>query len=463
MVCAHTHTDAHTRLTVCKVPEATVNDVNAAVAAAKAAQPAWAKSSPDDRAKCFKKLAELLRANSDELAHLEAISMGRPVKGYFDAYAAAEEFEHYAQAWSNIQGQASINTPGFLTMTLRQPFGVVANIIPWNVPVLFLSHKCAPALITGNAIVLKSSEKAPLTSARVAELVVEAGFPPGVFNIISGHGTPSGATLASHMDVRVLSFTGSCRTGRLIQEAAAKSNLKKVVLELGGKSPALIFEDANLDKAVGDTSNSIQFNSGQVCMANSRVYVQKSIAPKFIEAFKAHLAKATHGDPTKTDTVMGPQADEVQYRNVTSYLAEGKKSATLALGGAGKLDSMNGYFVEPTVFVDVPEGARIQKEEIFGPVANINTFETEEEAIRKANDTEFGLYAAVYTKDIDRAVRVATALESGYVGVNCTSPQTARDLPFGGYKASGQGREGYLHSMNNFLETKSIMISIAEH
>lgn len=444
------------------MPEASADDVNAAVAAAKAAQPAWAKASPDERAKCFKKLAALLRANSDELAHLEAVSMGRPVNGYFDAYAAAAEFEYYAEAWAQIQGQASINTPGFLTMTLRQPFGVVAAIIPWNVPVLFLAHKCGPALVTGNTVVLKSSEKAPLTSAKVAELVVEAGFPPGVFSVLSGHGTPSGAMLSSHMDVRALSFTGSCRTGRAIQEAAAKSNLKKVVLELGGKSPALIFEDANLDKAVRDTCNSVQWNSGQVCMANSRIYVQKSIAPKFVEAFKAHFGKATHGDPTKPDTVMGPQADEVQYKNVTAYLAEGKKSATLALGGTGKLDTMNGYFVEPTVFVDVPEDARIQKEEIFGPVANINTFETEQEALRKANDTEFGLYASVYTKDIDRAVRVAKALESGYVGVNCTSPQTARDLPFGGYKASGQGREGYLHSMDNFLETKSVIISIAE-
>lgn len=451
-----------TREKVADVPEATADDVNAAVAAAKAAQPAWAKSSPDERAKCFKKFAALLREHSDELAHLEAISMGRPVAGYFDAYAAASEFEHYAEAWASIQGQASVNTPGFLTMTLRQPFGVVAAIVPWNVPILFLGHKCAPSLITGNTVVLKSSEKAPLTSAKVAELVGEAGFPPGVFNIISGHGVPSGAALSSHMDVRALSFTGSCRTGRLIQEAAAKSNLKKVVLELGGKSPSLIFEDANLEKAVKDTAHSLQWNSGQVCMANSRIYVQKSIAPKFIEAFKTHFAKVNHGDPTKKETDMGPQADEMQYKNVTNYLEEGKKSATLALGGTGKLETMNGYFVEPTVFLDVPEDAKIQKEEIFGPVANINTFETEAEALKKANDTEFGLYASVYTRNIDRAIRVAKALESGYVGVNCTSPQTARDLPFGGYKASGQGREGYLHSMDNFLETKSVIISIAE-
>lgn len=433
------------------------------MAAAKAAQPAWANASPDVRGACFRKFANLLRQHSDELAHLEAISMGRPVTGYFDAFAAAAEFEHYAEAWTSIQGQASINTPGFLTMTLRQPYGVVAAIIPWNVPILFLGHKCAPSLMTGNTVILKSSEKAPLTSAKVAELVGEAGFPPGVFNIISGHGMPSGAMLSSHMDIGALTFTGSCRTGRLIQEAAAKSNLKKVVLELGGKSPAIIFEDANIEKAVRETSSSMQWNSGQVCMANSRIYVQKSVAARFIETFKKQFADVKHGDPTEPGTTMGPQADEVQYKNVTGYLEEGKRTATLALGGSGKLDTMNGYFVEPTIFLDVAEDAKIQKEEIFGPVANINTFETEAEALAKANDTEFGLYASVYTKDIDRAIRVAKGLESGYVGVNCTSPQTARDLPFGGYKASGQGREGYLHSMDNFLETKSVIISIAEN
>jgi aldehyde dehydrogenase (NAD+) len=393
---------------------------------------------------------------------MEAISMGRPVGGYFDAHAAAAQFDHYAESWCHIQGQASVNTPGYLTMTLRQPFGVVAAIIPWNVPLLFLGQKCAPALITGNTVVLKSSEKAPIACARVAELIVEAGFPPGVFNVLSGHGMPSGAALSRHMNVRALTFTGSSRTGRLIQEAAAKSNLKKVTLELGGKSPALIFADANIEKAVKDTTYSLQWNSGQVCMANSRIYVQKSIAPAFIKAFTKQFADVKQGDPTDKGTNVGPQADEVQYRNIMNYVEEGKKSGTLALGGNGKLESTNGFFVEPTVFLNTAEDARIQKEEIFGPVANINTFETEEEAIRKANDTEFGLYASVYTANIDRAVRVAKALESGYVGVNCTSPTSARDLPFGGYKSSGQGREGWLVSMNNFLEEKSVIISIEE-
>ncbi len=443
------------------VPEASEQDANAAVAAAKAAFPAWSAMDPADRAASFKKLASLIRANSSELARLEAISMGRPTGQYIDGYAAAGHFDHYAEAWASIQGQASVNTPGFVTMTLRQPMGVVAAIIPWNVPLLFFASKAAPALIAGNTVVLKSSEKAPLTVARVAELVIEAGFPPGVFNVLSGHGLPSGAVLARHMDVRALSFTGSGRTGRLIQEMAAQSNLKKVTLELGGKSPAIIFADADMDRAVAETVNSIQWNAGQVCMANSRIYVERSATKAFSEAFTRRFGQVVAGNPLIDGVNHGPQADEVQYKSVMAYIEEGKTAGgELALGGKGNLDTMGGYFVEPTVFLETPEQARIMKEEIFGPVVNIGSFDTEAEAVAAANDTEYGLYAAVYTKDISRALRIAKALESGYVGVNCTSPSTGRDMPFGGYKGSGQGREGWLHSLDNFLETKSIMIKV---
>ncbi|KAJ0120461.1 ldehyde dehydrogenase [Diaporthe amygdali] len=443
------------------VPEATADDANAAVASAKAAFPSWSETDPAKRGSYLKKLASLIQSHNEELAILEAQSMGKPVTGFFDAHAAASKYEHYAAAWPQIKGESSLNTPGHISVTFRQPYGVVAVIIPWNVPLLFFASKSAPALIAGNTVVLKTSEKAPLAAAKVAELIKEAGFPPGVFNVISGHGNPSGSVLSSHMDVRALSFTGSARTGRLIQEAAAKSNLKKVILELGGKSPALIFEDADLNKAVVDTSHSIQTNSGQVCMANSRVYVQKSVAPKFIEAFQKKFAHITAGDPTKKETDHGPQADGVQYSNVMKYIEEGKSAGgSLAMGGNGKLDSLGGYFIEPTVFLDTPEDSKFMKEEIFGPVVNISTFETEEEAIKVANDTEFGLYAAVYTKDIDRAMRVAKALESGYVGVNCTSPSNARDMPFGGYKSSGQGREGGNYSLDNFLEVKTVLIEL---
>lgn len=263
------------------------------------------------------------------------------------------------------------------------------------------------------------------------------------------------------MDVRVLSFTGSGRTGRLIQAAAAKSNLKNVILELGGKSPAVIFPDANLDRAVKETMHSIRWNSGQVCMANSRIYVHESVASSFVEKFQKTFADVKSGDPLLPSTTHGPQADALQYKQIQTYIEEGKTAGKLSMGGEPS-GHKNGFFVPPTVFLDTPEDARVMKEEIFGPVVLINTFRDEEEVVAKANDTEYGLYAAVYTKDVSRALRVAKKLESGSVGVNCTSPTTAPDMPFGGYKASGIGREGWTVSIDNYLETKSVFIRVDE-
>lgn len=434
--------------------------MDTAVAAAKAAFPSWSATGPRSRGAPLKKLAALIRQHNDSFARLEAISMGRPLRDYFEGHASAAELDYYSEAWSNVQGRSTLNKPGFVGMTLRQPFGVAAVIIPWNVPLLFFVKKAAPALIAGNTVVLKSSEKAPLVAARVAELIVEAGFPPGVFNVLSGHGVPAGKAMAAHMDVRVLSFTGSGRTGKKIQELAARTNLKKVVLELGGKSPAIVFDDADLEDTAVQTVRGIQFNSGQICMANSRIYVQEGVASAFVKAFNEKFAAYKAGDPTKEGVQHGPQVDEVQYRAVMSYIEEGKSAGKVALGGEGQLEAMGGYFVQPTVFLDTAEDARVMKEEIFGPVVHINTFKTEEEAIAKANDTEFGLYASVFTQDIGRALRVAKAVDSGYVSVNATSPTTAEDLPFGGYKVSGQGREGRVESLDNFLETKSVLIRI---
>ncbi|ETN46372.1 uncharacterized protein HMPREF1541_00556 [Cyphellophora europaea CBS 101466] len=448
---------------VAEVCEASEKDTDDAVAAAKAAFPAWSALSPTDRGKYMKKLAALLKESHKEMAWLEAMSMGRPVSTYFDAFAAAEQYEHYSEVGYDAQGTSSLNTPGFVNMTFRQPYGVVAAIIPWNVPALFFAKKSAPALAAGNTVIVKSSEKAPLTSAYISRLIEKAGFPPGVFNVLSGHGNISGAILSSHMDVRALSFTGSCRTGKLIQAAAAKSNLKSVILELGGKSPAIVFDDADLDAAVEETQNSVQWNSGQVCMANSRLYVHSKVADKFVEAFKARFAKIKPGDPTDPNTNHGPQADKVQFENVQKYIELGRQAGELVLGDQALEVNGNakGFFVPPTVFLKTAEGERVMKEEIFGPVVHINTFETEEEVIKKANDTEFGLYASVYTKNIDRAMRFAKALDSGTVGINCTSPTGARDMPFGGYKQSGTGREGHRVSLDNFLETKTVLIKIA--
>jgi aldehyde dehydrogenase (NAD+) len=300
----------------------------------------------------------------------------------------------------------------------------------------------------------------PKQSAKVATLIAKAGFPHGVINVLSGHGSISGAALSSHMDVRCITFTGSLKTGRLIQEAAAKSNIKNVILELGGKSPAIIFDDCDLEKAAEETQHGIQFNSGQTCMANTRIYVQNTIADQFIALFKEKFSQVTIGDPLREETSLGPLADNIQYKSVSQYIASGKESGKIVVAEA-EHEPAKGYFVQPTIFTNTPEDAKIMKEEVFGPVVNINVFHTEEEAVAKANDTEYGLYASVYTKNIDRALRCAQSLQAGSVGVNCTSPVTASDLPFGGHKSSGSGRrEGIRESLDNFLEVKTVMIKI---
>ncbi|KAB2573848.1 Aldehyde dehydrogenase [Lasiodiplodia theobromae] len=455
-----------TREHVADVFEATVADTNAAVAAAKAAQPAWAALSPTERGVPMKKLAALLRdpVHAARMAYLEAVSMGRPLAMYHDGAHCATKFETFATTGWDAQGTTSLNTPGVLAMTFRQPYGVAAAIIPWNGPAVFVGEKVAPMVAAGNAVVVKSSEKAPLTTAYISTLIDQAGFPPGVINVLHGHGPVSGATLSSHMDVRVISFTGSGRTGRLICEAAAKSNLKNVHLELGGKSPSLIFDDADLDRAAAETQFSMSMNTGQVCMANSRILVQDTVADAFKQKFRDSFAAVRVGASTDDGVQMGPLADEVQFKTVTNYIQLAKDAGgKLLLDADAQLPSDakdKGFFVGPHIFTDLPEDSRPAREEIFGPVVVIGVFKTEEEAVRRANDTEYGLYASVYTKDVSRAIRVAKALESGTVGVNCTSPTIVHDMPFGGYKASGLGREGIHHSLNNFLEEKTVVVRI---
>lgn len=263
------------------------------------------------------------------------------------------------------------------------------------------------------------------------------------------------------MDVRLITFTGSGRTGRLIQQASANSNLKNVICELGGKSPTVVFGDADLESAAKESAHSIQWNSGQVCMANSRIYVHASIADRFITLFKENFSSVTLGDPTDPHVNHGPQADEAQFNIVKSYIELGKRDGQLILGGED-VHNQKGYFISPTIFTKTPEDAPIMKEEVFGPVVNINVFTTEDEVIRMVNSTEYGLYAAIYTRDVSRAMRFAMSMEAGTVGINCTSPSGAFDLPFGGFKSSGIGREGISHSLDNYLETKSVLLKVNE-
>lgn len=296
-------------------------------------------------------------------------------------------------------------------------------------------------------------------SIKLASLTIEAGFPPGVINVLSGHGPGPGAALASHMDVRIVSFTGSLRTGRIIQELSAKSNMKNVVLELGGKSPAVVLDDADVALAAAGTALSVTFNTGQVCVMNSRIYVQEGIYDAFVEQFKKELYKVKIGDPLDPSTTMGPVADSIQFDTVNRYLKLGNETGKPVTLDEKMVDTPSkGFFVRPTVFTDTSEEAAILKEEVFGPVANIVKFSTDEEALAKANDNEYGLYAAVFTKDMIRAMNFATKFESGTVGINCTSPTNAKDMPFGGYKGSGVGREGLQESLDAFLEVKTVLI-----
>ena len=336
---------------VASVYEATVEDTNKAVAAAKAAFPAWSALEPAARGVYLKKLSELILRDAQELAVLDSSVMGRPVSSFFDAYMAAGQFEHYAQSGWEAKGTTSLHTNGYLNMTLRQPIGVVAHIIPWNVPIILLSHKLAPSLAAGCTVVLKSSEKAPLSSLKIASLVHEAGFPPGTVNILSGYGKPAGSTLAMHPDVRLINFTGSSATGKLISEMAAKSNLKRVVLELGGKSPTVVFNDADIEKAAAETAFSIRFVSGQACIANSRIYVQEGVASQFKKAFAAAFSQFKVGDPLDPSTTHGPQADEIQFKRVKEFLELAKSGkGKIEMGGDTiKMEGGNGFFIQPTV------------------------------------------------------------------------------------------------------------------
>ncbi|PWY88152.1 aldehyde dehydrogenase [Aspergillus heteromorphus CBS 117.55] len=431
------------------VYEADGEDVDRAVAAAKAAFPAWSELGGMQRAVYLNRWADLLEKNLAEISYLDAICMGKPAYNDAIAHYIPTIVRFFAAKAFDVTGESSLNTPDFINISLRQPFGVCGAIIPWNGPCVMLVQKAAGALITGNTLVMKSSEKAPLSCLVAARCAREAGLPAGVFNLLNGYGRPCGEAIARHLEIRKISFTGSTLTGKAIQRMAAESNLKSVTLELGGKSPLVIWDDADLAKAVPAAATSILLNTGQACFASSRIYVHQRIAPDFLDRLtSAMTAHGASGDPLARDTTRGPQADKQQFERVMSYLSLARDGhITTPLGGTRGPEP--GYFIAPTILTDVPETSRLMKEEIFGPVVIVNTFHDEDEVMQKANDTEYGLYASVFTRDLGRALRAAKRLEAGTVGVNCTSPTLAFDMPFGGRYAS-----------DYWTELKSVLISL---
>ncbi|KAH8906623.1 aldehyde dehydrogenase [Coniochaeta sp. PMI_546] len=445
---------------ITSVCEATEKDVDLAVAAArKAFQTTWRDTTPQQRGIYLLKLADIAEKNQELLAAVESLDNGKSISMARGDVGAVIGCIRYYGGWADkVEGKTIDIAPDMFHYTRQEPIGVCGQIIPWNFPLLMLAWKIGPALATGNTIVMKSAEQTPLSALVFAQYIKEAGFPPGVFNLISGFGKTAGAAISAHMDIDKVAFTGSTLVGRQIMKAAASSNLKKVTLELGGKSPNIVFNDADIEKAISWVNFGIYYNHGQCCCAGSRIYVQSGIYDKFIAAFKKRAQENKVGDPFDENTFQGPQVSQLQYDRIMGYIEEGKKEgATLELGGGRHGDK--GYFIQPTIFSNVSQNAKIMQEEIFGPVCAIAKFETEEEVLKLGNDSVYGLAAAVHTQDINTAIRVSNALHAGTVWVNCYN-LLHHQLPFGGYKSSGIGRELGEAALANYTQNKSVAIRL---
>ncbi|HYK38193.1 aldehyde dehydrogenase family protein [Alloacidobacterium sp.] len=447
------------------VPEAESEDVDRAVRAARRAfdEGRWPKMSPSQRGRLITKLSDLIEQNLEELAEIESMDNGKPlsVARVADVPLAADLFRYMAGWTTKIMGHTfPISFPGeYLTYTLREPIGVVGQIIPWNFPLLMAAWKLGPALAAGCCVVLKLAEQTPLSALRLAELIHEAGFPEGVVNVLTGYGEGAGAPLAAHELVDKVAFTGSTEVGRLIVQAAA-GNLKKVTLELGGKSPAVIFPDADLERAIPGTASAIFFNHGQCCCAGSRLFAHESIFDKVVEGVSDIASKIRVGSGLDPETQMGPLVSEEQFQKVTGYIDSGLKEGAKATAG-GQKAADKGYFVKPTVLTKTNPEMKVVREEIFGPVVCAIPYSDADldRIAKEANDTPYGLAASIWTRDISTANKMAKRIRSGTVWINCHNVFDAA-LPFGGYKQSGWGREMGAEVLNNYTEVKAVTTAL---
>jgi phenylacetaldehyde dehydrogenase len=452
--------DPSTGDVLARVAEGDSLDVDAAVKAARRAfeEGAWPKLTPADRCRLLWKVSDLMELHKEELAELETLDNGKPIffSRRVDVPQAIEAFRYFSGWATKIQGSTipiSVPKRTYLAYTLREPVGVVGQIIPWNFPLLMAAWKLAPALAVGCTVVLKPAEQTPLTALRLGELMMEAGFPEGVVNIVTGFGETAGAALAAHPDVDKIAFTGSTEVGKMIVRAAT-GNLKKVSLELGGKSPNIVFADADLETAIPGSAQAIFYNQGECCTAGSRLFVQRSIFDKVIEGVAQETKKFRVGPGIDTSSNQGPLVSQEQLDRVCGYLEAGAKEGAKAVVGGKKILG-NGYFVEPTVLVDVKPEMKVVREEIFGPVVTAIPFDDPEEVAKFANQTPYGLAAGVWTRDISKAHKIAAKLRAGTVWINCYNVFDPA-LPFGGYKQSGWGREMGLEAVELYTELKSV-------